>query len=441
MSDKYRIALSVIRTLQKNGFQAYLAGGCVRDRLLSQSLKRIPKDYDVATDARPAQVIRQFNKTLAIGKAFGVVAVFIKGHQIEVTTFRTEGRYSDGRHPDRVKYAQRDDDIFRRDFTINGLFYDPIRHKLIDLVHGRADLKKKVIRTIGKPKERFSEDKLRMMRAIRFAVELGFSIEPETKNAISPLSTQITKISKERIREELKRILISPRRDVGVKLLDETGLLNQVLPEVVRMKGVKQPIQFHPEGDVYIHTLTVLKHLKNPSFELALATLLHDIGKPDTFMITDRIRFHEHERIGSELAKRLCRRLKLSNAETETICWIISRHLVFKDIDKMRVSTLKRLFSHPAYPLLAELHRVDRLGSDMDLKPYHIAGRLYRKLSKEDLKPPPLINGYDLIALGFKPGPIFSKILKRIEESQLEKEITTKAEALELVRKLFKPPD
>ncbi|MFH0889498.1 MAG: CCA tRNA nucleotidyltransferase [Planctomycetota bacterium] len=433
-NNSYKIALSVVKKLQSKGFQAYFAGGCVRDQLM----KRPPKDYDVATNARPADVIKLFKKTLAIGKAFGVVAVIIKGQEVEVTTFRTEGKYSDGRHPDSVKYVRRDDDVARRDFTINGLLYDPIKLELIDLVHGRADIKAKIIRTIGSPAERFKEDKLRMMRAIRFACELGFSIDSGIKEAISSLAPQITKISRERIREELRRILICPNRDKGIKLLDETKLLKQVLPEVSKMKGVKQPVQFHPEGDVFVHTVATLRHLRNPSFELALATLLHDVGKPGTFMITDRIRFHEHERVGSEIAERICKRLKLSNSETETICWIISKHLVFKDIDKMRVSTLKRLFSHPAYPQLAELHRADRLGSDMDIKPYNVAARLYRKLSKENLKPPPLINGYDLIKMRFKPGPIFSKILKVIEEVQLEKEITTKEEAIKLVRKLFK---
>jgi len=439
----YKLALSVVKKLQANGFQAYFAGGCVRDKMLSEAKsasggKRIPKDYDVATDARPTQVIKLFKKTLAIGRAFGVVAVIIKGQEIEVTTFRTEGKYSDGRHPDKVKYSSRDEDVRRRDFTINGLLYNPVSRELVDLVDGRKDIKAKVIRTIGNPKERFNEDKLRMLRAIRFSCELGFTIEPKTLKAISALASRITQISAERIREELRRILISNQRHLGIKLLEKTGLLKRILPEVIKMKGVKQPVQFHPEGDVYVHTIATMKHLRKPSFELALTTLLHDIGKPKTFMITDRIRFHEHERVGSEMAQRICKRLKLSNAQTETICWLISKHLVFKDIDKMRVSTLKRLFSHPSYPLLAELHRVDRLGSDMDLKPYHIAARLYRKLSKEELKPTPLINGYDIIRMGFKPGPIFSKILKTVEEAQLEKEITTKDQALKLVRRLFK---
>lgn len=440
----YRTALFVVRTLQANGFQAYFAGGCVRDRLLSEAksafrgMKRQPKDYDVATNARPSQVIKLFPKTLAIGKAFGVVMVILQKQQIEVTTFRTESGYSDGRHPDKVKYASRDEDVARRDFTINGLLYDPIKNELIDLVSGQRDIRKRIVRTIGDARQRFKEDKLRMMRAIRFACELDFAIDSKTKKAISKLAPQIKKISLERIREELRRILLCPQRDRGIKLLEQTGLLKRILPEVLKMKGVNQPKQFHPEGDVYVHTVAVMKHLRNPSFELALATLFHDVGKPGTFMITDRIRFHEHESLGAEMAERICKRLRLSNAETETICWIIAKHLVFKDIDKMRVSTLKRLFIHKDYPLLAELHRADRLGSDMDLKPYHLAARLYKKLSREELKPAPLINGYDLIKLGFKPGPIFSKILKAVEEAQMEKEVAAKDEALKLVKKSFK---
>jgi poly(A) polymerase len=382
--------------------------------------------------------MKLFPKTLAIGKAFGVVVVIIQKQQVEVTTFRTESGYSDGRHPDNVKYASRDEDVARRDFTINGLLYDPISDELIDMVNGQADIKKKIVRTIGDARQRFKEDKLRMMRAIRFACELGFILDPKTKKAITKSAGQIKKISVERIREELRRILICDRPDQGIKLLEQTGLLKHILPEVLKMKGVNQPKKFHPEGDVYVHTVAVMKHLRNPSFELALATLLHDVGKPGTFMITDRIRFHEHERLGSEMALRICKRLKLANSETETICWIIAKHLVFKDIDKMRVSTLKRLFSHQCYPQLAELHRADRLGSNMDLKPYYIAARLYKKLSKEELKPKPLINGYDLIKLGFKPGPIFSKILKAVEEAQLEKEVTSKDAALKLVKRVFK---
>ncbi|MFA5795151.1 MAG: CCA tRNA nucleotidyltransferase [Candidatus Brocadiia bacterium] len=443
MDNLYKIALEVVKTLQSKGYQAYFAGGCVRDRLM----KRIPQDYDVATNARPNEVIKLFPKTLSIGKAFGVIIVLVpiqrkpgksvESVAIEVTTFRAEGPYSDGRRPDSVKFTQRDDDVARRDFTINGLLYDPIKKELVDLVKGKNDIRAKVIKTIGDPAKRFNEDRLRMLRAIRFACQLGFKIDPKTKSAIKRLARRIKGISAERIREELKKILISPRSAEGIEMLRETGLLKEILPEIVKMRGVKQPVQFHPEGDVYVHTLKVLKHLRKPSFDLALTALLHDIGKPGTFMITDRIRFHEHERVGAEMAERICKRLKLSNAQIETITWIISKHLVFKDIDKMRVSTLKKLFVHPAYPELNELHRADRLACDMDLKPYHKAVRLYKKYSKKELKPTPLLNGYDLIKLKLKPGPIFSELLHKLEEAQLENSVKTKSEAIALIKKIL----
>lgn len=430
----YHDALSVLKRIRSAGFEAYFAGGCVRDRLLGTP----PQDYDIATKATPDEVIKLFPKTVTTGKVFGVVNVIKEESQVEVTTFRTEGPYSDGRHPDEVKFSSLENDVQRRDYTINGMLYDPIEDKLIDLVGGQKDLKEKVIRAIGEPARRFAEDKLRMVRAIRFACELDFRIEKATLAAIKKQAQEITQVSVERIRDELKKILVSPHRDRGMELLDESGLLNEILPEVVKMKGVAQPQQFHPEGDVYTHTLLTLKHLTAPSWELAFATLLHDVGKPATFTIKDRIRFHEHERVGAEMAKEICDRLKLSNDEQEKIVWLIDRHMVFKDAAKMRVSTLKRLFRHPAYDELAELHKVDRLASDMDLTPYEFCKEMYEKLSVEELKPPPLINGHDLINLGLTPGPIFSKILKQVEEAQLEKQISTKEEALELARQIVK---
>ena len=439
MDRIYQPALKVVKTLQSKGFQAYFAGGCVRDR----QMKRQPQDYDVATDARPNQVIKLFRKTLAIGKAFGVIMVLVpvpgknKFTEIEVTTFRTEGPYTDGRRPDRVRFTRRDEDVARRDFTINGLLYDPVKRELVDLTGGKKDIKAKIIKTIGDPATRFREDRLRMLRAVRFACQLGFKIEPKTRAAIKKLARRIKGISAERIRDELKKILVSSRPAEGMEMLRQTGLLKEVLPEIMKMRGVKQPVQFHPEGDVYVHTLRVLKYLRRPSFDLALTGLLHDVGKPGTFMITDRIRFHEHERVGAEMAQRICKRLKMSNAEIEKITWLISKHLVFKDIDKMRLSTLKKLFSHSAYPELAELHRADRLASDMDLKPYYIAARLFRKCSKEELRPKPLINGYDLINLKLKPGPIFSELLHKVEEAQLENSVKTKAEAIVLIKKIL----
>jgi poly(A) polymerase len=430
----YDFALSVVKILQRKGYQAYFAGGCVRDKLMELT----PSDYDVATDARPEAVTKLFKKTISVGKAFGVITVIEKGYSVEVTTFRTEGPYSNGRHPDEVKFTSLENDVLRRDFTINGLLHDPIKNKLIDLVEGQVDIKHKIIKTIGDAYERFKEDKLRMMRAVRFATELGFILEEKTKSAIKESATTISAVSAERIREELKRILTAPNRAKGIELLDEVGLLNHILPEVAKLKGVAQPVQFHPEGDVYTHTLLCLKYLENPSWELALATLLHDVGKPSTFIIKDRIRFHEHERVGAEMAFQICDRLKLSNAEKEKVVWLVDRHMVFKDVDKMRVSTLKRLFRQLYYQELTQLHKVDRLASDQDLKPHQYCAEMFQKFSQEELKPKPLINGYDLINLGMKPGPLFSVILKKLEEAQLENKVKTKKEALSLVKRLLR---
>jgi poly(A) polymerase len=433
-SKNHEISLWVVRRLQRAGFEAYFAGGCVRDKLM----RRIPEDYDIATNARPNQVIKLFQKTITVGKAFGVIKVIQQGVEVEVTTFRTEGPYSDGRHPDEVRFSSLENDVLRRDFTINGMVYDPINNKIIDLVGGRADLKKKIIRAIGNPLERFREDKLRMLRAIRFAVELGFKLELKTLSVIKRLNSQIKVVSAERIRDELKKILVSEKRAEGIELMDKTGLLRVILPEVSKLKGIKQPKQFHPEGDVYIHTLKCLEHLKQPTFELALATLLHDIGKPVTFMITDRIRFHEHERVGRDISEKICDRLRLSNQETDKVTWLVFKHMAFKDIEKMRIATMKRLFREPYYQELIQLHKADRLASDLDLKPHYYAQRMFRKLAKEELKPKLLINGYDLIKLGLKPGPIFSVILKKIEEAQLEKTIATKKQALALAKDIAK---
>jgi len=454
-SKNHEISLWVVRRLQRAGFDAYFAGGCVRDKLM----RRIPEDYDIATNARPNQVIKLFQKTITVGKAFGVIKVIQQGVEVEVTTFRTEGPYSDGRHPDEVKFSSLENDVLRRDFTINGMVYDPINNKIIDLVGGRADLKKKIIRAIGNPLERFREDKLRMLRAIRFAVELGFKLESKTLSMIKRLNRQIKVVSAERIRDELKKMLVSKKRAEGIELMDKTGLLKVILPEVRDLKGIKQPKQFHPEGDVYIHTLKCLEHLsadaclrashrqaqaglKHPTFELALATLLHDIGKPATFTPpssgADRIRFHEHERVGRDISEKICDRLRLSNQEKDKVIWLVFKHMAFKDIEKMRISTMKRLFREPYYRELVQLHKADRLASDLDLKPHYYAQRMFRKLAEEELKPKLLINGYDLIKLGLKPGPIFSVILKKIEEAQLEKTIATKKQALALAKDIAK---
>lgn len=426
-------AIDIVKTLQGNGYKAYFAGGCVRDMIMG----RESADYDIATNALPNDVVHLFEETIPVGVQFGVVIVVKEGHNFEVATFRTEGSYSDGRHPDYVAFSTPEDDVKRRDFTINGLLYDPVKNEMLDYVSGREDISKGIIRTIGNPIERFTEDKLRMIRAARFACRFNFPIHEETRQAIIKLARQIHVVSAERIREELEKILTSPNPHIGIRLLDEFHLLQEILPEVSGMKGVRQPENFHPEGDVFVHTLLCLSKMKNPSWTLAMGLLLHDIGKTVTFEESDRIRFNLHEKVGADMAANICNRLKTSNAEKERIVWLVQKHLYFKDAQKMRLSKLKRLFASDGYPELAELCRIDALSSSGDLSDYNYCQEMFSKLTQEEVKPKPLINGLDLIALGLKPGPLFREILTKIEDEQLEGNLKTKEEALEKVKSLI----
>ena len=426
-------AIDIVKTLQGNGYKAYFAGGCVRDMIMG----RESADYDIATNALPNDVMHLFEETIPVGVQFGVVIVVKEGHNFEVATFRTEGSYSDGRHPDYVAFSTPEDDVKRRDFTINGLLYDPIKNEMLDYVSGREDISKGIIRTIGNPIERFTEDKLRMIRAARFACRFNFPIHEKTRQAIIKLARQIHVVSTERIREELEKILTSPNPHIGIRLLDEFHLLQEILPEVSGMKGVRQPENFHPEGDVFVHTLLCLSKMKNPSWTLAMGLLLHDIGKTVTFEESDRIRFNLHEKVGADMAANICNRLKTSNAEKERIVWLVQKHLYFKDAQKMRLSKLKRLFASDGYPELAELCRIDALSSSGDLSDYNYCQEMFSKLPQEEVKPKPLINGLDLIALGLKPGPLFREILTKIEDEQLEGNLKTKEEALEKVKSLI----
>ena len=426
-------AIDIVKTLQGNGYKAYFAGGCVRDMIMG----RESADYDIATNALPNDVMHLFDETIPVGVQFGVVIVVKEGHNFEVATFRTEGSYSDGRHPDYVAFSTPEDDVKRRDFTINGLLYDPIKNEMLDYVSGREDISKGIIRTIGNPIERFTEDKLRMIRAARFACRFNFPIHEKTRQAIIKLARQIHVVSAERIREELEKILTSPNPHIGIRLLDEFHLLQEILPEVSGMKGVRQPENFHPEGDVFVHTLLCLSKMKNPSWTLAMGLLLHDIGKTVTFEESDRIRFNLHEKVGADMAANICNRLKTSNAEKERIVWLVQKHLYFKDAQKMRLSKLKRLFASDGYPELAELCRIDALSSSGDLSDYNYCQEMFSKLPQEEVKPKPLINGLDLIALGLKPGPLFREILTKIEDEQLEGNLKTKEEALEKVKSLI----
>lgn len=426
-------ALEIVKTLQFHGYKAFFAGGCVRDMIMG----RESADYDIATSALPQDIMKLFEKTIPVGIQFGVVIIVKEGHNFEVATFRTEGGYRDGRHPDYVTFGTPDDDVRRRDFTINGLLYDPVVDEILDYVGGREDISQGIIRTIGNPIERFTEDKLRMIRAARFACRFDFPIHPETKQAIIRLAKHIHVVSDERIREELEKILTGSNPHIGVKLLDELQLLPEILPEVSEMKGVRQPENFHPEGDVFVHTLLCLSKMEEPSWTLAMGVLLHDIGKTDTYEELDRIRFNLHEKVGSDMAAKVCDRLKTSVAEKERIVWLVLKHLCFKDAQKMRLSKLKRLLAEEGYPELAELCRIDALASSGDLSDYHFCQEMFSKLSHEEVKPKPFITGHDLIALGLKPGPVFKDILTKIEDEQLEGNIKTRENALERVKVLL----
>jgi poly(A) polymerase len=428
-----RAAQRIVEKLRLQGHEAFFAGGWVRDHLLH----RRPQDIDIATSALPAEVLRIFPHATPIGAKFGVVQVRFFGHAYDVATFRSEGPYLDGRHPSSVTYSGPRQDALRRDFTINGLFYDPIAKRVIDYVHGATDLHRRVIRTIGKPQERFSEDKLRMLRAVRFSCSLGFRIAPETFEAIQRSAPLILEVSWERIRDELIIILTGPMPGQGLDLLSDTGLLVHILPEVAAMRGVEQPIEFHPEGDVYVHTRNAIALMHKPSAVLAFAVLLHDIGKPATFAVRERIRFDGHVEAGARMAEDVCKRLRLSNEETDQVVDLIQGHLRFMSIRQMRPSTLKRLLRRPNFEDHLELHRLDCLSSHGDLEFYGYAKQQYEALKEEPPPPPRLISGDDLIAMGYSRGPIFRQILVAVEDLQLENPRLNREQALEYVRQNF----
>jgi len=435
------IAKGIVKTLREAGYEAYFVGGCVRDKLLG--FEPAEDDYDIVTSAPPQEVMRIFPHTKPVGAQFGVVLVVEGGRAFEVATYRRERGYSDGRHPDEVSFSDLREDALRRDFTINALYEDPFTGEVLDPVGGREDLKAGVVRAIGDPHIRFHEDKLRMLRAVRFAAWLGFSIEPHTWEALKALAPEVRSVSPERISDELRRLLTRKGRGRGVRLLHGSGLMAHILPEVEATAGVPQPPEFHPEGDVLEHTALTLEHLRgawspeyqppDPSWELALGALLHDVGKPPTFQHTDRIRFNRHEAVGAEIADGICRRLRTSNSVRERVVWLVKNHMVLKDIGNMRRSTKVRLFSHPGFPELLELHRADALASHGRLEEYEMALREYREFLSQPPPPKRLITGHDLISIGLKPGPIFSELLSMVEDAQLEGRISTKEEAMELV--------
>lgn len=427
-------AIQVVKTLHQAGFKAYFAGGCVRDQVMG----REPQDYDIATDAPPDTVIRLFPKTIPAGVSFGVVIVLNGPYQFEVATFRSDGRYLDGRHPVEVRFSNEEEDAKRRDFTINGMFYDPIAGRVVDYVGGQADIKAGLIRCIGDPQARFSEDKLRLMRAVRFSVQFDYKIEEKTDQALHQLADQITVVSAERIRDELSKILTGPRPAQGMHLLRQTGLLKAILPEVASMEGVQQPPEFHPEGDVWVHTLLMLeKMVPASSFDFALAVLLHDVGKPPTFSIKDRIRFDNHCQVGAGMAEQICTRLKLSRKQTEKVVELVREHLRFKDVRLMRESKLKRFLRGEHFMDHLELHRLDCLSSHGDLSNWEFCKQKLQEIGPEQMRPERLVTGHDLIQMGYTPGPRFSEILTAVEDAQLEGRIKDRETALEFIRKQY----
>ena len=428
-------AIHIIEKLREAGYIAYLVGGHVRDKVRGAATD----DYDIATDATPREVRKIFPRTLGVGVSFGVVLVIMDGAPYEVATFRSDMGYSDGRHPDDVRFTTPEEDAERRDFTVNAMFYDPVEDRVIDYVGGQKDIERRIIRTVGNPEDRFGEDKLRMLRAVRFAGKLGYEIEPETAAAIVRHAREILEVSSERIREELTKILTGPSPRKGIELAGELGLLEHILPEVECMKGVGQPPEFHPEGDVFEHTMLALEKMpKNPEIELAMGVLLHDVGKPPTYKMEDRIRFNGHAPVGASMAEKIVRRLRFSKRQQDLIVELVRQHLKFMNVREMRTAKLKRFLRTDRFDLHLELHRIDCESSHGNLDNLEFCKKKLDEFDGEDntLRPPPLITGKDLIEMGMEPGPVFKTILTRVEDAQLDGSIKTREEALDFVREM-----
>ncbi len=446
-------AITIVRKLREKNHQAYLVGGCVRDLLLG----REPADYDVATGATPNEVMQIFPETYAVGAQFGVVLIpealgrdvacqvspCSEQNAVEVATFRSDIGYSDGRHPDQVRFSTSpEEDVARRDFTINGMMLDPITNDVLDFVGGRRDLEAGIIRAIGDPERRFAEDKLRMLRAIRFAARFGYTIEPKTFSAIQKFASQINQVSRERVRDELTRMLTEGHARQAFLLLAESGLLHQVLPEIEAMKGVQQPPEFHPEGDVFVHTLLLLENLPQPCPPtLAWGALLHDIGKPPTFRVApDRIRFDDHANVGVKMAEAICQRLRFSNKDTEQILALVHNHMRFGDVHRMKESTFKRFVRMPHFEEHLELHRLDVKSSFRNLSSYNLVREKIASMAPEVMRPAALVTGEDLIASGYAPGPRFKEILSAVEDGQLEGRLRSREEAIKFLLQQFPLP-
>lgn len=439
VSELYDVGKYLLTQLRNLGHRAFFVGGCTRDMLMSVP----PKEYDITTSATPEEVSKIFSHTIPVGVSFGVILVLVGHYRFEVATFRRDESYSDGRHPDFVTYStEEEEDVLRRDFTINGMLYDPIQEEVIDYVGGLDDIRDRVIRTIGVPNERFSEDKLRLMRVVRFASRYSFNLEEKTYEALRELAHGINQVSAERIRDELVKIITQKNPGAGLGLLRESGLLRHILPEVDLMYGVEQPPEFHPEGDVFTHTCLVLDNIYreaegNVSPELAIAGLLHDVGKPPTFSVSDRIRFNGHDKVGAEMSVGICRRLKLSNKQIEIVYELIRDHLKFKDVFHMKKSTLKRFIGSPNFEEHMVLHMADCLASHGSTEAYDFIVNKFEEFKNEEIKPEPLLGGKELIEMGYIPGPLFAEILNFVEEAQLEGDIKNAEEAREIVSKKY----
>jgi poly(A) polymerase len=435
-----RQAEEIVRLLKQSGYETYFVGGCVRDFILGHA----SSDYDIVTSALPDQVMALFSNTLSIGAKFGVVAVIAQGHPYEVATFRSDDVYEDGRHPSHIRYASAQEDVLRRDFTINGLLMNPDTNEIFDYVNGRADIEKKIIRTIGDPDSRFNEDYLRMLRAIRFAANLGFVIDSATKEAIARSASKINQISAERVRDELNKILTRGGSRRGFELMIQTNILKEILPEVNALKGVEQPPRFHPEGDVWRHTLNMLELLPqngetDKNLCLAWGTLLHDVGKALTRSEDEKgVHFYGHVQKGEEIADDIMQRLRFSRAQKETVLNLIGQHMVFMTVQKMRPGRLKRFLRMPDFDLHLELHRLDCIASHGMLDNYEFCREQLLHLDQDDLHPPRLLTGDDLITMGFTPGKIIGEIILSLEEEQLEGRIKTPQEAQNFVEANWK---
>jgi poly(A) polymerase len=432
-------ATNIVRRLRDAGFDAFWVGGCVRDFLLG----REPGDYDVATNALPEQVEKLFKRSIAVGRKFGVIVVAEGRHQFQVATFRAEADYRDGRHPERVTFGDAIADAQRRDFTVNGLFFDPLKRKLYDWVEGERDLRSRIIRTIGSPTERFAEDHLRLLRAVRFAAQLDFRIESGTAAALNANAAKIKTISPERIRDELLKLFSPPHAGRGLELLRESGLLAEILPEIEATASCDQSPDFHPEGTVFNHLALMLNNLPaDASPSLAWAALLHDVAKPVTAALdrkTGSIHFYGHEKIGAEMAVEILERLRFPRKQIDEIVKAVRYHMQFKDAPQMRKSTLRRLLMRPTFPLELELHRLDCVGSHNRLDVYDFLVEQEAALDQQPQIRPPLLKGDDLIALGMKPGPEMGALLENLREKQLQDELKTPEEARTWAKARLKP--